>query len=69
LGLRERPAAEITRTLIDRIGEFTGGRPPEDDRTVVVVKYLTDGEARPADPGQRWSDGARITDPTIRPPS
>jgi sigma-B regulation protein RsbU (phosphoserine phosphatase) len=69
LGLREKPAAEITRALVDRIGEFTGGRPAEDDRTVVVVKYLTDGESRPADSGQRWSDGARVSDPTIRPPA
>jgi sigma-B regulation protein RsbU (phosphoserine phosphatase) len=69
LGLREKPAAEITRALVDRIGEFTGGRPAEDDRTVVVVKYLTDGESRPADSSQRWSDGARVSDPTIRPPA
>src|SRR5262245_38082202 len=66
LGLREKPAAEITRALIDRIGEFTGGRPPEDDRTVVVVKYLMDGEWRPSDPVSRPSDGTRVTDPAIK---
>ena len=69
LGLRDRPAAEIARAMIDRIGEFTGGKPPEDDRTVVVVKYLTDAEVRPTDPGSRTSDTVRITDPALRPPS
>ena len=56
LGIRDRPAAEITRALIDRLSEFTQGKPPEDDRTVVVVKYLT--EATPTTPTQRATDGA-----------
>src|SRR5262249_44715784 len=62
LSMREKPAAEITRALVDRIGEFTGGRPPEDDRTVVVVKYLLEGEWRPSGPGGRPFDWARVTD-------
>jgi stage II sporulation SpoE-like protein len=69
LSLRDKPAAEITRALIDRISEFTGGRPPEDDRTVVVVKYLTDGEVKPAEPMLRTSDGVRVTDPTVKLPT
>jgi sigma-B regulation protein RsbU (phosphoserine phosphatase) len=56
LAIRDRPAAEITRALIDRLSEFTQGRPPEDDRTVVVVKYLTEGTPTP--PTQRAPDGA-----------
>src|SRR6266542_5580718 len=56
LAIRDRPAAEITQALIDRLSEFTQGRPPEDDRTVVVVKYLTEGT--PATPTQRATDGA-----------
>ena len=59
LALRDRPAAEITRALIDRLNDFTQGRPPEDDRTVVVVKYLTEGT--PAAAGPRLTDGAPKT--------
>jgi sigma-B regulation protein RsbU (phosphoserine phosphatase) len=63
LTLRERPAAEITRALIDRLSEFTHGRPPEDDRTVVVIKYLTEEAlATAAGPTQ----AARATDGTPR---
>lgn len=47
LALGQRPAAEITRALIDKVSEFTQGRPPEDDRTVVVVKYLPEGVSPP----------------------
>jgi sigma-B regulation protein RsbU (phosphoserine phosphatase) len=58
LTLRDRPAAEITRALIDRLSEFTHGRPPEDDRTVVVIKYLTEGVPAPANiSGPRATDG------------
>ena len=67
LTLRERPAAEITRALIDRLSEFSGGRPPEDDRTVVVVKHMTDGAPKPADGIPRGTDGARVTDGTPKP--
>jgi phosphoserine phosphatase RsbU/P len=55
LTLWDRPAAEITRALIERLSEFTQGRPPEDDRTVVVVKYLTGGMTVPL---PRTTDGA-----------
>ncbi len=47
LALGQRPAAEITRALIDKVSEFTQGRPPEDDRTVVVVKYPPEGISPP----------------------
>jgi sigma-B regulation protein RsbU (phosphoserine phosphatase) len=47
LALGQRPAAEITRALIDKVSEFTQGRPPEDDRTVVVMKYLPEGASPP----------------------
>jgi sigma-B regulation protein RsbU (phosphoserine phosphatase) len=63
LTLREKPAAEITRALIDRLSEFTHGRPPEDDRTVVVIKYLTEGA--PA-PGPGPTQAPRATDGTPR---
>ena len=49
LALGQRPAAEMTRALIEKVSEFTQGRPPEDDRTVVVVQYLPEGVA-PARP-------------------
>jgi sigma-B regulation protein RsbU (phosphoserine phosphatase) len=68
LAIRERPAAEITRTLIDRVSEFTGGRPPEDDRTVVVVKYPVEVSPHPADPGSRL-DGPRTTDGAPKSPA
>src|SRR6266851_1585008 len=55
LTLWDRPAADITRALIERLSEFTHGRPPEDDRTVVVVKYLTGGATLPL---PRTTDGA-----------
>jgi len=61
--LRDRPSAEITQALIDRLAEFTRGRPPEDDRTVVVVRRGLE-----AAPAARPSDGApRATDGTPRP--
>ena len=63
LAIRDRPAAEITRALIDRLSEFTQGRPPEDDRTVVVVKYLTEGRRRPRAAGDGWgSEAPAVTD-------
>src|SRR6266542_671076 len=57
LAIRDRPAAEITRALIGRLNEFTEGRPPEDDRTVVVVKYLAEGTPAPAAGAPRATDG------------
>ena len=38
LDLRELPSDEIARALIKRVGEWSGGGEPEDDRTVVVLK-------------------------------
>ncbi len=38
LELREHPCDEIARSLILRVGEYSEGREPEDDRTVVVLK-------------------------------
>src|SRR6266542_1746591 len=62
LALRDQPANEITRALIDRVAEFTRRRTPEDDRTVVVVKRLSP-EARRLAEGTptRPSDGAPRT--------
>src|SRR6266542_3603151 len=62
LTLRDQPANEITRALIDRVAEFTRRRTPEDDRTVVVVKRLSP-EARRLAEGTptRPSDGAPRT--------
>ena len=58
LTLREKPSAEITRGLIDRLSEFTHGRPPEDDRTVVVIKYMTETPPAAAPvSGPRTTDG------------
>jgi len=59
LALRDRPASEITRALIDRVAEFTRRRTPEDDRTVVVVKRLPPEVRRTTDATPvRPSDGA-----------
>ncbi len=55
LALKDRPANEITRALIDKVNEFTRGRPPEDDRTVVVVK-------RTAQAAKRTPESPRVTD-------
>jgi sigma-B regulation protein RsbU (phosphoserine phosphatase) len=38
LELRDLPADEIARALIQRVAEYSGGGEPEDDRTVVVLK-------------------------------
>jgi len=71
LSLREQPSAEIARALIDRVGEFAQGRPPEDDRTVVVVKRIpfearptrpSDGAPRASDSG-KWPAAPKPTEP------
>jgi hypothetical protein len=36
--MRDRPADEIARELVNRVAEWAGGGEPEDDRTVVVLK-------------------------------
>jgi phosphoserine phosphatase RsbU/P len=55
--LRERPGDEIARALIQRVGEWSGGGEPEDDRTVVVLKRHADGAAV-TDDGKTGSSGA-----------
>ena len=70
LSLRDRHASEITRALIDRIAEFTGERPPEDDRTVVVVKRTGEETRKTAEAPPRPSDGApRAADAGAKPPA
>jgi sigma-B regulation protein RsbU (phosphoserine phosphatase) len=36
--LRDRPADEIARELVKRVSEWSGGKEPEDDLTVVILK-------------------------------
>jgi sigma-B regulation protein RsbU (phosphoserine phosphatase) len=55
--LREKPGDEIARALIQRVGEWSGGGEPEDDRTVVVLKRHDDGTAV-SDDGRTGSSGA-----------
>ncbi|HLN81153.1 MAG TPA: PP2C family protein-serine/threonine phosphatase [Thermoanaerobaculia bacterium] len=51
LALRERPSDEIVRALVEKVGDYSGGRPAEDDRTVVVVKRtVSERETRPVVP-------------------
>ena len=45
LAIKEKPADEIVRSLVEKVGEYVRVRAPEDDRTVVVVKRI-----HPADP-------------------
>lgn len=45
LAIKEKPADEIVRSLVEKVGEYVHVRAPEDDRTVVVVKRI-----HPADP-------------------
>jgi sigma-B regulation protein RsbU (phosphoserine phosphatase) len=47
LALKEKPADDIVRALIEKVGEHSRG-PADDDRTVVVVKrVIPDREGRP----------------------
>jgi len=55
--LREKPPDEIARALIQRVGDWSGGGEPEDDRTVVVLKRHQDGAAT-SDEGRTGSSGA-----------
>jgi len=69
LSMRDKSSHDISRALIDRVGEFTRGRPAEDDRTVVVLKRIGEG-LRPTDPLPRVSDGVpRPSDGSGKPPS
>ncbi|HEX4439614.1 MAG TPA: PP2C family protein-serine/threonine phosphatase [Thermoanaerobaculia bacterium] len=54
--LREKPGDEISRALIERVGEWAGGGEPEDDRTVVVLKRHENGVV--SDGGKTGSSGA-----------
>ena len=55
--LREKPGDEIARALIQRVGEWSGGGEPEDDRTVVVLKRHTDGVPAAADDTKAGTSG------------
>jgi len=51
LAIKEKPADEIVRSLVEKVGEYVRVRAPEDDRTVVVVKrILPPDPAAPAAP-------------------
>jgi sigma-B regulation protein RsbU (phosphoserine phosphatase) len=41
LSMKEKPADEIVRALVEKVGEYVRVRVPEDDRTVVVVKRMS----------------------------
>jgi Stage II sporulation protein E (SpoIIE) len=62
--LREKPADEIARKLVDDVRAWTGGGEPEDDQTVVVLKRGEDAPARTTGEGLGLSrpDGTRWTD-------
>jgi sigma-B regulation protein RsbU (phosphoserine phosphatase) len=51
LALKEKPADEIVRALVEKVGEYVRVRAPEDDRTVVVVKRILPAEPAPLAPG------------------
>ncbi|MDQ6893366.1 MAG: PP2C family protein-serine/threonine phosphatase [Acidobacteriota bacterium] len=59
--LRENPADEIARRLVDDVRAWTGGGEPEDDQTVVVLKRGEDAPARTGE-GLSRPDGTRWTD-------
>jgi serine phosphatase RsbU (regulator of sigma subunit) len=48
LSMKDKPADEIVRALVEKVGEYVRVRVPEDDRTVVVVKRMS--PAAPAPP-------------------
>jgi serine phosphatase RsbU (regulator of sigma subunit) len=60
LAMREKPADEIPRALIQKVKEYAQGAPLPDDCTVVVVKRLV--EPVPAE--QRPTGEARLTGET-----
>ena len=61
LAVRDRPADEIARSLIDAVRNYAGGSEPEDDQTVVVLRRGDEPNSvgRPGDgvAGTRHSDG------------
>ncbi|HEY6051986.1 MAG TPA: PP2C family protein-serine/threonine phosphatase [Thermoanaerobaculia bacterium] len=59
--VRDRPADEIARTLIENVRAWTGGGACEDDQTVVILKRGEDAPARTSE-GIPKPDGSRSTD-------
>jgi serine phosphatase RsbU (regulator of sigma subunit) len=47
LSMKDKPADEIVRALVEKVGEYVRVRVPEDDRTVVVVKRMSPAEPAP----------------------
>jgi len=60
--VREKPADEIARTLVDNVRAWSGGGASEDDQTVVVLKRGEDAPARTTGEGLSKPDGSRSTD-------
>ncbi|HKV10846.1 MAG TPA: SpoIIE family protein phosphatase [Thermoanaerobaculia bacterium] len=50
-GLEGQGATEVRNRLLDAVCRYTGGEPPGDDRTLVVMKYL----------GGKWGEGSYIS--------
>ncbi|MEP6767259.1 MAG: PP2C family protein-serine/threonine phosphatase, partial [Acidobacteriota bacterium] len=57
LEIRDKPADEIARRLIEQVQAFAGGGEPEDDQTVVVIKRGEDPPAVPVE-GNRLTGGS-----------
>ncbi len=57
LAIRDKPADEIARRLIEDVQAFAGGGEPEDDQTVVVVKRGEDPVPVPVE-GNRLTGGS-----------
>ncbi len=57
LEIRDKPADEIARRLIEQVQSFAGGGEPEDDQTVVVIKRGEDLPAVPVE-GNRLTGGS-----------
>lgn len=50
-GSNGQGATEVRNRLLDAVSRYTGGLPPGDDRTLVVMKYL----------GGKWGEGSYIS--------
>ncbi|MCA1580377.1 MAG: PP2C family protein-serine/threonine phosphatase [Acidobacteria bacterium] len=57
LEIRDKPADEIARRLIEQVQAFAGGGEPEDDQTVVVIKRGEDPPVVPVE-GNRLTGGS-----------
>lgn len=51
MGLNGQGATEVRNRLLEAVDRYTGGLPPGDDRTLVVMKYL----------GGKWGKGSYIS--------